>query len=178
MWKEIKGYEGLYEVSTNGMVRRIARVVSRKRYGNFFLKEKELALDTNKYGYMQVPLTKNGKRQQKLVHRLVLSTFFPINNEEEMQVNHIDGNKRNNNLSNLEWNTLQENITHSIKIGHRKKPAAVGLFLAGVEVKSFSSLKEAAKQCNMCYYYLRRVVSKGKSTKIGTFKYINSNTNS
>lgn len=54
-----------------------------------------------------------GKYKRKLVHRLVLMTFNPVENMENLQVNHIDGNKRNNNISNLEWCTLEENMKHA-----------------------------------------------------------------
>ena len=59
----------------------------------------------------------NGKYKCKFVHRLVLMTFNPVDGMENLQVNHIDGNKHNNNLNNLEWCTQSENIEHAIRTG-------------------------------------------------------------
>ena len=74
----------------------------------------------DKDGYYRVRLTlANGKRRNFPVHRLVLGMFSPINNMTELQVNHIDGNKHNNTLENLEWCTSKENIHHAMRIGLR-----------------------------------------------------------
>lgn len=70
----------------------------------------------DKNGYIRVGLTRNdGKSKSYKVHRLVLLTFLPNPNSDTLQVNHIDGNKENNTLKNLEWVTCQENIEHAIK---------------------------------------------------------------
>lgn len=68
-------------------------------------------------GYIQYSLSVNGKQITMLGHRLILSTFQPIANESEMTVNHKDGDKTNNKLSNLEWMTMQENILHAWRTG-------------------------------------------------------------
>ena len=74
----------------------------------------------DKDGYDRVRLTlSNGKRRNFPVHRLVLTNFNPVSNMENLQVNHIDGNKHNNNLENLEWCTCKENIHHAMRIGLR-----------------------------------------------------------
>ncbi len=171
-WKDIKGYEGLYRVSDMGKVKRIKHVSVRVSHGNLPLKEKSMAISINRTGYCQVALTKNGLRKQKLVHRLVLSTFKPIDNEDEYQVNHIDGNPLNNSLDNLEWNTLSENIHHAIRIGHRRKPLKIGLFVDGKLINEYPNTKSAAESCSMSLGHLKRVLSKGLTTKYGTFKYI------
>lgn len=71
-------------------------------------------------GYKEVLLSENGKTKRYLVHRLILSTFEPIENEKNFDVNHKDGNKLNNNISNLEWCTRSENIKHSYRNGLQK----------------------------------------------------------
>ena len=71
-------------------------------------------------GYRAVLLSENGKTKSYLVHRLILSTFEPIENEENFDVNHKDGNKLNNNVSNLEWCTRSENVKHSYRNGLQK----------------------------------------------------------
>ena len=87
-WKEIPGYEGLYEVSNIGNVRRVSDLM--------VLKFSDLK------GYCRVRLRKDGKRKMYLVHRLVAQAFIP-NPLNLPQVNHIDENKKNNNIDNLEW---------------------------------------------------------------------------
>ena len=81
---------------------------------------KILVTFTDKDGYKRVRLTlKEGKRRNFPVHRLVLMMFSPIDDMETLQVNHIDGNKGNNSITNLEWCTAQENITHAVVAGLR-----------------------------------------------------------
>lgn len=76
---------------------------------------------TDKDGYKKVRLSNgDGKRKVFSVHRLILETFSPKENSHLLQVNHIDGDKANNSISNLEWVSAQENIQHAFKIGLRK----------------------------------------------------------
>lgn len=103
-WKNIKGYEGLYQVSNTGKVRRI-----------FKRKTKELKLVEDKDGYFYVKLSKESMIKHFRINRLVLLTFNPIKNPSSKQVNHIDGNKKNNNLQNLEWCTQKENLSHALQ---------------------------------------------------------------
>lgn len=77
-------------------------------------------LDKNGYEKVQM-MSRDGKRHRYSVHRLVMENFNPIENMEQHQVNHIDGNKRNNTLDNLEWVTCEENIQHAIKNNLRAK---------------------------------------------------------
>ena len=72
-------------------------------------------------GYKEVMLSYYPNQKQMLVHRLVLSTFKPVPNMDKLDVNHIDGNKLNNNIENLEWCTRSENIKHAYKTGLEKK---------------------------------------------------------
>lgn len=76
----------------------------------------------DKDGYEKIQLVDvNGKRHRYSIHRLVLENFQPVEHMENLQVNHIDGNKLNNNLTNLEWTTCEENIQHACKNGLRAK---------------------------------------------------------
>lgn len=105
IWKDIKGYKGLYQVSNYG------NIISFKRYK----KGKRLKLNY-KNGYLYIKLHKDIKRKSFRIHRLVAIHFIdnPLNKE---QVNHKDGNKRNNYYKNLEWATNQENVNHAWSIG-------------------------------------------------------------
>lgn len=106
---KIKVYsDGLIETLDHINVRKNGRVDNRK---GKILKQK-----TDKYGYKSITLSFNGKRKTYLVHRLVAEAFIdnPLNKET---INHIDGNKTNNAVSNLEWATVKENQTHKWRIG-------------------------------------------------------------
>ena len=104
IWCDVKGYEDLYQVSNKGRVKSLGNDKSRK--------EKILKPQGTRLGYLQIMLCKGGERKMHQVHRLVLMTFAPCENMENLQVNHLDENKENNQLNNLEWVTCKENINH------------------------------------------------------------------
>lgn len=116
IWKPIKGFEGLYEVSNLGRVKALARKkICNRGWG--WIKEHIMKQTTANSDYYRVPLTnKEHIKKYYLVHRLVATSFIP-NPKELPQVNHIDGNKLNNRVDNLEWCTRQDNIKHAYKIG-------------------------------------------------------------
>lgn len=120
IWKDIAGYEGLYQVSNFGRVKSIDRVVLQKDahggYAKFHYKSKILELPINSEGYNQLKL--DGKIIR--VHRAVAQAFIP-NPANKPFINHKDGNKLNNRVENLEWCTNQENQIHASKIlGHKQ----------------------------------------------------------
>lgn len=115
LWKPITNYEGYYEVSNQGNVRTVTRFIENSGKHGMWYKSRLLKFNIDKDGYCTVALQKEGKIKRCKVHRLVLSTFDKPN--EDLQVNHIDGNKTNNCLSNLEWTTSSENIKHAYTIG-------------------------------------------------------------
>lgn len=101
-WRDIKGFEGLYQVSSMGNVKSLERQVRANTCGIRTLREKILSDCMNKSGYNLVVLCKNGKRINKMIHRLVAEAFIP-NPNNGSEVNHKDENKSNNCVSNLEW---------------------------------------------------------------------------
>ena len=105
IWKEIEGYEGLYEISNYGNIKS-------------YHKNKCTILGhyNTKKGYYRISLTKNRIRKPFLIHVLVAKAFIP-NPENKSQVNHIDANKTNNHVINLEWNTQSENQKHARRLG-------------------------------------------------------------
>lgn len=116
-WKTIDGYDGIYLVSDFGRVFLTGRHV---RLNNAYLKPRFLTFQENRKGYLTVNLTdSNGKRTRAGVHRFVASAFKP-NPENKPQVNHLDGDKKNNHASNLEWVNCMENVKHSWDSGLAK----------------------------------------------------------
>lgn len=117
IWKDIEGYEGLYQISNLGRIKSLERIVITKRH-KIPVKETIRKQNTDTYGYNRVFLRNKNKNKNFQVHRLVAIHFID-NSENKPQVNHIDGVKTNNRVDNLEWVTNKENQYHSIKIGIR-----------------------------------------------------------
>lgn len=156
MWKSIQGYEGYYEVSDSGEVRSLDRYVTEltgKHAGNKrFLKGAMMKLTVGKTqrktkGYLVVNLRKNHTSWVVPVHVLVARAFIP-NPDNMPTVNHKDGNKLNNHVSNLEWASYSENNSHAINTGLRNpRGVCVSQYtLDGVYVATYKSATEAARQ--------------------------------
>lgn len=137
-WKNVIGYEGLYEVSNKGNVRNVRR--------NTLLR-----LSKNKYGYIQVWLYKNGIRTGFNVHRLVAEVFLS-NPDNLPMINHKDEDKTNNNVTNLEWCTAKYNVNY----GHRTENAINTRVKNGYADPDFIGFglneKEYMKEYNRIYY--------------------------
>lgn len=121
IWRDIKGYEGYYQVSSDGRVRSLDRYVPSKNDSIKLCRGVERVLALNEHGYLQTSLYNHGMNNKKngkhyMVHRLVAEAFIP-NPENKPEVNHKDGDKLNNNVSNLEWVTKSENVRHAYATG-------------------------------------------------------------
>ena len=110
-WKPVKGYEGLYEVSDLG---RVKTVPKKRKNGTGFYMQKEIIMSQQlkSNGYMGVGLVKDGKHKNALVHRIVAEAFLSNPNNYD-QINHIDCDKRNNKVENLEWCDMEHNLNHA-----------------------------------------------------------------
>jgi hypothetical protein len=114
-WRAVKDYEGLYEVSNTGLVKALEKRVDRgKCHRTWLAHYKAYNKDAN--GYFRVSLSKSGVNKTHKVHRLVATAFIP-NPDNLPCVNHIDGDKTNNKISNLEWCTHSENLKHACTMG-------------------------------------------------------------
>ena len=126
-WRPVPGYEGLYEVSSFGRIRRpeglsvplkgckVTRPIKAAIISQHVHEEKSKSGGTVRRSL--VTLHKDGRKYTHLVHRLVALAFLPCEQSRRMQVNHIDGNMLNNRLDNLEWLTQEENDYHAIMTG-------------------------------------------------------------
>lgn len=166
IWKSIKDYPD-YEVSSYGRVRSIDRYITNSLNRTIFYKSKILKFShNNKTGYNQVALYKNKKIKTFSIHRLVAETFIP-NPNNYLEVNHIDGDKTNNHVENLEWVTRKENITHAITTGLTKytTPRTIGIKWKNATSKyhgvSWSKDKNKWTAC---------ISIKGKTTGLKRFK--------
>ena len=130
-WKEIAGYEGLYEVSDLGRVKSLGNNKSRK--------ERILKPWKTHDGYLRVGLNKDGHRKPLLVHRLIADAFIPNTNNLET-VNHKDEDKTNNTVSNLEWMSRADNIRYSANKSVQMLDKSTGELLA-----TFPSTNEAKR---------------------------------
>lgn len=132
-WKDIPNYEGLYQASTIGNIKSL-----KFNRGN---KEKVLKGRPARHGYLRIALYNNGIRIDDSVHRLVARAFCE-NTDNKPHVNHIDGDKTNNQAYNLEWCTHQENMQHAWKIGKCKpKPGDLGEKSPNAKLKEYQVLE-------------------------------------
>lgn len=117
IWKDIQGYEGLYQVSNLGRVKSLGRFIDRLVTGNYWQEERILKPNKTKHGYLMVALRKNNKPNYFKVHRLVAITFIP-NPENKPQIDHINAIKTDNTVNNLRWVTAKENIRNPLNMVH------------------------------------------------------------
>ena len=139
----LKGYENYYEITCSGIVRNSST-------------HKILRQENNK-GYLRVALCKNNKIQKHLVHRLVANNFI-TNKEFKRYVNHIDGNKLNNTIDNLEWVTASENELHSYSVLNKINPQRK--LILNVDYGIFyDTIEDAAKSIGIKYKTLSAMLT-------------------
>lgn len=163
IFKDIEGYEGLYQISNYGSVKSLGNGKTRK--------EKVLKPTKNKDGYLRVGLCKQGKRKMYLVHRLVTSAFIENPNNYE-QINHRDEQKTNNHVTNLEWCTRSYNINY----GTRTERATASLSKQVMCIETgvvYSSTMEVERQLGYFQTYIASVCNgKNKTAYKFHWKYV------
>lgn len=144
VWKDIKGYEGLYQISNLGRVKSLQKIVNQRRR-SCYTKEKILKPNVLWTNYLYVNLYKNKKPKHCLIHKMIAIAFIP-NPMNKPFVNHIDGNKQNNSIDNLEWVTSSENNLHAIRNSLRKyetQKKKIKQIKNGIVIAKYNSLTEA-----------------------------------
>lgn len=135
IWKDVVGYEGLYQVSNTGKIKSLK--LNREVFKNRIVKGKG-----NKDGYVHCLLMKNGKVKQKYLHKLIAEAFIP-NSENKPQVDHINCNSLDNRVENLRWCDQKENNNNPITRLRQQKGYKVKCVDLGL---SFYSIREAARR--------------------------------
>lgn len=150
IWKDIEGYEGLYQVSNLGRIKSLERYVW-NRFSYILVKERILKQSNDKYGYCIISLNKNNKGKVFKVHRLVAQAFIP-NSLNAPQVNHKDEDKKNNYVDNLEWCDSKYNNTYGTRIERIVRNRENKLSKKQVMEIYTSNLKnkELAQKYNVC----------------------------
>ena len=168
IWRDVVGYEGLYQVNNIGQVKSLDRPMFVNGFHRnpirTIRKGKILSPRLSHDGYEKVSLTKDGKPKNYFVHRLVALAFIEQRNDDN-EVNHIDGNKRNNCVDNLEWCSHRQNMQHCFEHALRKQsgkpmlgktygksPLSKQVYQYDKEnnlIKIWSSVREAAEHYNI-----------------------------
>lgn len=178
IWKDIPEYEGLYQASNLGRIRSVNRIdnCNRPRVG------KILKFIKSNSGYFQVHFSKNGGTRVLLVHRLIAKAFLENPNNYSC-VNHIDGNKLNNNVDNLEWCTQSHNVNESYKLGLQERQYGKDNFrskkvnqygLDGNFIKTWDSFMDIERALGFNHANLQKVCCGKYQTSYGyVWRYAN-----
>lgn len=165
-WRPVRGYEGVYSVSNTGLVRSERRVIVMKNGRTKTIKERVLKPTKVGAGYLALHL---GANNPKYVHRLVAEAFLPIV-DGKCEINHIDEDKTNNNLYNLEWVTHVDNSrygTRNARVRNKlsKSFRAIEAMKDGVVTKKYETMHDAERDG-----FCRRGIQLCLAGKLKTYK--------
>ena len=171
IWRDIPGYEGIYQVSNLGRIKSLPRIIIcsngyKKNYGSKILK-----FSSDKNGYSKVALCKFCKQRSFLVHRLVAELFVP-NPNNYSEVNHKDENKSNNCSNNLEWCTRKYNVNYGNRTKKQVSHTDYKKIALKIDYKALSKLQKAATQKTVYQYdknlnLIRKYISLSETEKYG-----------
>lgn len=172
-WKDIPGYEGMYQASNLGNIKSVQRFVKQHNGGKQVKKEHLLKPSKSKtHSYYSVVLSKNGKHKSFLVHRLVWITFNgPI--PQGLEVNHLNENTLDNNLTNLNLLSHKDNMnwgTHNERVIAPQRKPVLQLSKDNQVIQQFSSTAQASRETGICQGDISRCCN-GKHKTAGGFKW-------
>ena len=165
IWKDIPNYEGIYEASNYGRIRTaknkttFSKLHGIRKWNQRIMKPRG---ESYKTGY-RVSLWKEGKQRDYLIARLVASTFL---GESKLTVNHIDGNRFNNKIENLEWLSIGDNVRHAFENNLIKTSHKIKLIDKNKNEHLFLSLSKASQFLGRNNGYLSNNINKGKSEAV------------
>ncbi len=176
-WSAVRGYEGYYEVSISGEVRSVDRFITHSEGKYHIIKSKLMSKSLRTDGYYMVCLHKDGVKHSPAIHRLVAETFIP-NPYNLPCVDHIDGNRLNNNVDNLRWCTQSENNSFPLACKRKsdnwnpatRKPVLV-YNKDGELLGRFESVKKASEFTGIRDTNLSSMLTGRINSKKFTFKY-------
>ena len=158
IWKPIKNYEGLYEVSNLGRIKSLSRIIRANTCGKRIIPERILSNSINGSGYCIVVLCKNGKHKSLSVHRIVAETFIE-NPKKFNEVNHKDENKQNNNVENLEWCNQKYNANYGTGVERCRKKKFKRIVMIDLNTSSILKTFESALQAESITGISRKNIS-------------------
>ena len=174
-WRDVVGYEGLYQVSSEGRVKSLERKVPHCSGGERIKKERILKPGADRGGYLRVDLCDGGKSRMFSVHRLVCQAFHD-NPENKLDVNHINENKTDNRACNLEWSTRKENCNHgtrNVRMAIAKSRPIAQYTLNGKLLKVWPSTAEVERRAGFDHSAISKAANGNRKTAYGfIWKYV------
>jgi hypothetical protein len=158
IWKDIKGYEGLYQVSNLSRIKSLSRK-QKNRYTYFFTKEMIVNPHLSYQGYLMFDLRRDNKRKCVYLHRIVALHFIPVV-ENKPTINHKNGIKTDNRIQNLEWCTQKENVHHACKNNLMNPVKGSNHYRTSLKEEDVIKIREESKDHSQKYLSIKYKVSR------------------